>query len=239
MTQITKNDKIILVLSIYVIIELYIHSIVEYSQTYLYVTETVDFIICLYFIYDFFYRYYKTDNKLSFIRSNWIDLVSSIPTISILRIGRVVRIIRVLRIIRSGKYLYRVFNKKNSLSTFQNIVFLIILLNLLASVSIFQVEQELNPFFNSIQNSIWWCLITTTTLGFVQDFAPVTYTGKILSVLLISLGMVLFGSFTAMMADIYIEDEVLKKEIERLHDKIDKINDKLDKVINNNSDNQT
>jgi len=48
-----------------------------------------DFIICLVFQYDFFYRFATSRNKLRFLKWGWIDFVSSIPTIDVLRWGRI------------------------------------------------------------------------------------------------------------------------------------------------------
>lgn len=139
MKRLTTFEKLIVILSIYVIVELYISSVITYSPTVSIWTQRIDFIICILFLYDFFSRLIKAKEKGSFLKYNWIDFISSIPTIGILRIGRIVRIIRVLRILRSGKVFYRFLDKNNSLSTFGYIVILNIFLILLASISLYHL----------------------------------------------------------------------------------------------------
>ena len=63
---------------------------------------------------------------------------------------------------------------------------------------------------------MWWCIITTITLGFVQDVVPITAAGKLYFVFLIALRMVLLGTFTGMVADYFISDEETKEELKNL-----------------------
>ena len=229
--KISKFEKIILFLSIYVILELYIHSILIYPEIVITITEIIDFIICLIFLFDFFIRWKQSKEKLKFLNSNWIDFLSSIPMIGVLRIGRAVRIIRVLRIARSGRIFYKFINKNNSLSTFKSIVILNIILLTFASISIYQLEHNINPYFNNLKDSFWWCIITTTTLGFVKDITPLSPEGKLLSVILIGLGILLFGTFTAMVADFFIGDEEIRTEIKDVKKKLNQIEEKINILL--------
>ena len=86
---------------------------------------------------------------------------------------------------------------------------------------------------------MWWCIITTVTLGFVQDVAPITVAGKLYSVFLIVLGMVLFGTFTGMVADYFISDEEIKDEIKNLNIKLTDIENKLDTLLKSKSNSKT
>ena len=232
-------DKLIISLSIYTIVELYIGSVIDYNETIQYCTESLDFVICLIFLFDFFKRLTISRSKVRFIYSNWIDFVSSIPTVGVLRIGRVVRIIRVLRLVRSGRVFYRIINRDNAISTFRTVVIFIIILIIMSSLSIHHLEKNVNPFFETIYNSLWWCIITTVTLGFVQDAVPITVAGKLYSVFLIVLGMVLFGTFTGMVADYFISDEEIKDEIKNLNIKLTDIENKLDTLLKSKSNSKT
>jgi hypothetical protein len=61
---------------------------------------TLDTIICMFLIADFFLRLNLSQDKGWYFRRYWIDLISSIPFYGILRIGRLVRINRFLRLFR-------------------------------------------------------------------------------------------------------------------------------------------
>ena len=231
-------DKLIVLLSIYTIIELYLNSILSYSESLQYYTNRVDFAICLLFLYDFFSHLIKAKRKASYLYSHWIDFVSSIPTVGILRIGRIVRIIRVLRAIRSAKVFYKIIDKNNSISTFQSVVVFIIIVIFIASIGIYNLEKDINPFFTSIKDAIWWSFITVTTLGFVQDVAPITDAGKVFSFILIGLGIILIGTFTGMVADYFISDEEIKDEVGKINEKLINIEQKIDELLKSKSDSQ-
>jgi len=224
-------EIIILFLSIYVVIELYISSIVSYPYNVTVWAERVDIFICIIFLFDFFNRFFRVDNKWQFLKGNWIDFISSIPTVGFLRIGRIVRIIKVLRVLRSGKTFYRFIDKDNSSSTFRYVVLLNIILILLSSLSLYHIEHEVNSDISTIGDSIWWCLITTTTLGFVRDVEPITIEGKALSVILIGLGIMLFGTFTGMVTDYFVGDEDIRKDISNVNNRLDVIEKKLDRLL--------
>ena len=47
-------------------------------------------------------------------------------------------------------------------------------------------------FFTSIPATMWWCMVTLTTTGY-GDMFPVTFGGRVIAVLTMLLGLVLFG----------------------------------------------
>ncbi len=86
---------------------------------------------------------------------------------------------------------------------------------------------------------MWWYIITTITFGFVQDVAPITAAGKLYSVFLIAMRMVLLGTFTGMVADYFISDEETKDEVKNLNIKLTDIENKLDTLLKSKSNSKT
>ena len=222
MKHLSLSEKLILVLSIYVVLELYISSIYQFSKPTLVLFERIDFAICLIFLTDFFYYLYKSENKKIFLKGHWIDFISSIPFVGVLRIGRFVRIVRVFRLIRSGKVFYEYINKNKSYSTLQVILMLTGLLILLSSISVFTIENPVNPEFGSLLDSFWWSVVTLSTVGY-GDVVPITPEGKVFSVMLIGMGIVLIGTLTGFLTDYFIDDEELIERLERIEDKLDRL----------------
>lgn len=230
-------QSLLLVLSIYVVIELYVSTVVQFTPDIQEILAWIDFGICLLFLYDFFYGIYHAENKWAYFKVHWIDLLSSIPTIEALRAGRIFRVIRILRVIRSAKYIFEFFSKKNSFSTFRNLMLAGAGIILLFTLSFYQLEKAANPHISTLSDSLWWTTITTITVGFLQDIPPVTAEGKFLSVALILLGMIMFSTLTGTITDYFIEDEDiqdnitdLRSQIDQLESKIDKLTDKIDKI---------
>ena len=235
--EISTFQKILLWLSIYVVIELYVSSIITYPDELKEILETVDFGICMLFLYDFVVGILTAENKWKYFKNHWIDLISSIPTVDALRVGRLVRVIRILRVVRSAKYVFTFFSRKSSLNSFKNLILLSIGIILLFTLSFHHLEKNVNPHIDSVSDSLWWTTITTITVGFLQDIPPVTPEGKFLSVVLILLGMILFSTLTGTITDFFIEDEdiVVKLEemthkVESLEQKIDSMSEKIDKL---------
>ena len=93
--RISPLQIVILLLSVYVVTALAYQLIAKPSQSMLKILDLFDFVICIMFQFDFFYRLIKSKNKLEFLKWGWIDFISSIPTLDIFRWGRFVRIFRI------------------------------------------------------------------------------------------------------------------------------------------------
>jgi voltage-gated potassium channel len=114
-----------------------------------------------------------------------------------LRFLRVIRLVRVFRIFKFGRYfeslqlLGSVIRKKKSELIVT--VFVVLLLLIIASSLIYEFEREAQPDkFASIPGSMWWAVVTLTTVGY-GDIFPVTVMGKFLSAFIAVLGIGLFA----------------------------------------------
>lgn len=67
----------------------------------------------------------------------------------------------------------------------------------------YHLEKEINPSVNRYIDAVWWSFTTATTTGY-GNITPVTDAGKILSILLMIMGLALFAMFTALFADIIL-----------------------------------
>lgn len=229
---------VILFLSVYVLFALFIQLVFRLPSQINNLLDIFDFLICLVFLYDFFYNLTIAPNKLKYLKWGWIDFISSIPTIGILRVGRTFRIFRIFRLLRafkSLKYLvtYLFVNRANgTLAAASLISFFLVIF---ASIAILSFEDGPNSNIHSAIDAVWWSFSTISTTGSGDKF-PVTTAGKILSVALAIFGIGLFGTFTAFIAKTFIdpghkqeEDDlsIIKKQLEVLNGKIDKINNSI------------
>ena len=116
--------------------------------------------------------------------------------ISALRLARFARLFRVLRMAlffwRGMDELTRVLDvrlMKRSLA-------LCLLVVAFGALSIYGLEGHHRPVDN-IWDSLWWSFTTTVTGGFGDIHNPSTSSGRMLTVLLVIIGMILVGIFTA------------------------------------------
>ena len=234
-----KFDQLLLILSLYVVVELYLGTVIDYTPAMKEFTFWADLIICGVFLFDFFKGLKDADDKWLFIRYHWIDFVSSIPMVGVLRVGRLVKVFRILRVVRSAKIVFQFFSAKDSFNSLRNLVILSVVIIFLFTLSIYHSEHLINPQISSIGDALWWTTITTISVGFLQDISPASIEGKFISVVLLLLGMVIFSTLIGAITDFFIEDEDisenvkgLSSQLDRMQEKIDELNEKLDKVNN-------
>ncbi len=187
----------------------------------------LDTLICLIFIADFFYRFFRAADKAAFLRWGWIDLASSIPAIEVLRWGRIVRIVRLLRVLRafrSVKLFLSCLYKIRGRAAFSTAAISAFLAAIFSSIAILTFESVPGANITTAGDGLWWAFYTMANIDYGGHY-PVTPEGKAIRFLLVVAGMVLFGIFTGYAASSFMEDsekkesneiEGLKREIELL-----------------------
>ena len=199
---------IIVVLSVYVLISLIASTFFELNSEVKTVLDYLDNTICFIFLADFFIRFFKSENKLHFMKWGWIDLISSIPTVDFFRVGRLFRLIRLFRILRafrSTKVLITYVFKNKTKGAFTTVIIIAILMVIFSSIAILQVEDAENSNIKTAEDAIWWSYTTITTVGYGDKF-PVTTEGRIITMFLMTVGVGLFGTFTGFLASWFVEE---------------------------------
>ncbi|NND94906.1 MAG: ion transporter, partial [Flavobacteriales bacterium] len=110
-----------------------------------------------------------------------------------LRAFRVFRIFRALKLIRYNRALHR-FHVAAGIVKEEIILFFIVtgILIFLSASGMYFFENEAQPeTFSSIFHSLWWAIVTLTTVGY-GDVFPITLGGKIFTffVLIVGIGVV-------------------------------------------------
>jgi voltage-gated potassium channel len=198
---------IILVLSLYVLISLIVTTFFVLSDEVTVLLNYVDNLICIIFLVDFAIRFKKANNKLVFMKWGWIDLISSIPYIDFLRAGRVLRLIRLIRVFRAFKATKLIFehiNKNKKQSALTSVALISFLMVIFSSIAILQFEKDVNSNIKTAEDAIWWSYVTITTVGYGDKF-PITTEGRIIGAVLMTMGVGIFGTFTALVSSWFIE----------------------------------
>ena len=193
----------------------------------------VDNLLCIVFFADFLLQLARTRPRRDYLKWGWLDLLSSIPILPefrIARLARVIRIIRVLRAARASKNMFRFVLLHRARSTFGAVALGSIVLLLFSIVAIVNVEPSISP-----RDAFWWCLFTLIT-GEYGDFYPDTTEGRVITALLMTAGVAVFGTFTATVATFFLEkdqkqderrDEEILSEVAKLTHKISEIKSQL------------
>lgn len=128
-----------------------------------------------------------------------IDLVSLIPTYLALLLGqtqalhflRVLRLLRVFRVFQLGKMAHEGTSLMRALvaSRYKIGVFLgsLLIIVVMQGALLYYLEYDVNQQFSSIPRSIYWAVVTLTTVGY-GDISPVTIGGQFIASILMLLG---------------------------------------------------
>lgn len=196
---ITSLNIAIIILSIYILGAMIADTFFNLPKNVSDILGIIDNLICILFLVDFFIRFRQAENKWQFMKWGWIDLISSIPAIDLLRFGRMLRLIRLLRILRafqSTRHLIKHIMRKRKEGTFTAAALVAVLLLIFSSIAILQVEKDPESNIKTGEDALWWAFSTITTVGY-GDHYPVTTEGRFIAVVLMTVGVGLFGTFAA------------------------------------------
>lgn len=195
-------DLFILILSCYILISLLVSAFVQLTEETQVLLNYIDNAICVIFLIDFFIRFRNAQNKLQFLKWGWIDLLASIPNLDVLRPGRFLRVFRLLRLLRAAKstvLVYRFINSNRSQNALLSISLIALLMIIFSSIAILQFENVPAGNIRTAEDALWWSYTTITTVGYGDRF-PVTTGGRLVGVGLMTVGVGIFGTYTAIIA---------------------------------------
>jgi voltage-gated potassium channel len=207
-------DLLIVVLSVYVLGALIAETFFTLPKETSRIIALLDNVICLFFLADFVHRLYRAENKLSFMKWGWIDLVASIPAFEGGRTLRLFRVVRILRAFRSMTHIVQFIFHNRQRGTFTTVALLSVLLIIFSSIAILQVENTEQSNIRTAEDALWWSYVTITTVGYGDKF-PVTTTGRIIAAVLMTAGVGLFGTFTGLVSSWFLEDRKREEEARR------------------------
>ena len=205
--EISFFNILLLILSLYVLLSLLISTVFQLSGEIKILLNYIDNVICIVFLIDFSIRFKNSENKLEFMKWGWIDLVASIPSVDFLRAGRLLRLIRLLRVFRalkSTKLIYEHINRNKKQSALTSVALISFLMVVFSSIAILQFEKGINSNIKTAEDAIWWSYVTITTVGYGDKF-PITTEGRIIGAILMTTGVGIFGTFTALVSSWFID----------------------------------
>ena len=196
-----KGFDLLLIISILLsVLVVLFDSVTYYNEKYSAILYTLEWVFTIIFTVEYFLRIYSIGKPIMYIRSFYgvIDLLSILPTyisiflpasryLSVIRILRVLRIFRILKLIlyvgEANLLMKAIISSRRKI-----IVFLFTLLTMVTVLGsiMYLVEGEANGF-TSIPRSIYWAIVTITTVGY-GDIAPQTELGQALASLAMIMG---------------------------------------------------
>ncbi|WP_448517867.1 potassium channel family protein [Rhodoflexus sp.] len=213
-SQLGLLDLVVTVLSIYVLGALALDTFTTLDAEISKLINYFDYVICAVFFFEFWYRLFTAESKWQYLKWGWIDLLSSIPMIDAFRTARLVRIVRVIRIIkayRSVQQLLAYLFQNRVKGTFASAVLTAVLMLIFSAIAILKVETSPESNITTAEDAIWWAFVTITTVGYGDKY-PITTEGRVVAAILMTVGVGLFGTFTAYISSWFVEGNQVQRE---------------------------
>lgn len=186
-------DVILLWMIILSVTAVVLESVSTFRESYHQVFISTEWFFTIIFSMEYLLRIYSSPRPWKYISSFYgiIDLLAILPTFlglifdqtTFLLTIRALRLLRMFRVFKLGRYIKEaaVLVRALQLSIHKIIVFFgaVLALVLILGSVLYLVEGE-ESGFTSIPQSIYWAIVTITTVGY-GDIAPATVLGKILA----------------------------------------------------------
>ncbi len=162
--------------------------------------RAIEWVVTILFTVEYALRVYVVNRPRTYIFSflGIVDFLSFFPTyfifffpgLQFLMMLRVVRLLRVFRILKLQRYIkeIQIITRSLKASRYKIFVFMMTVFTivLIVGTMMYMIEGPENGF-SSIPESIYWAVVTITTVGY-GDIAPSTAIGKFLAMFLMFTG---------------------------------------------------
>lgn len=216
-------DLILMALIVLSVVAVMLESVDFIAEEYGRELRIIEWVVTIFFTIEYVARIIVVLKPAKYIFS-WlgiIDFLSILPTylsifllgsqgLAVLRALRLLRVFRVLKLMRfvsESEVLARaLLSSRHKITVF--FLFLLILVFILGSI-MYLVEGS-ESGFNSIPLSIYWAIVTLTTVGF-GDITPTTIAGQFIASMIMLLGYSIIAIPTGIVgAEIYREVDLAK-----------------------------
>jgi voltage-gated potassium channel len=190
--------------------------------------------------YDFYARMKSSNQRPSrFLARHWYEILAMLPlflfaaieqqafvgaalrSLRLIRLFRLVRLVRLANLFRTIRYL------KSSGFVYLVIIFTVTMI--FGSIAIYTVESDYPDANIKTHEDAVWFAITTMTISGYGDVYPVTTPGKIISVILIFIGLAVILGFISSLGATLVESR-LKTRLKLAEESRSTIKEKIDEL---------
>ncbi|RZS64584.1 voltage-gated potassium channel [Agromyces ramosus] len=159
------------------------------------------------FLADFAYRLTTAPKRGAYFfrHYGWADLLASLPfaELKVLRLFRVVRVVRLMREV-GPRTIWRTLVKDRAGSALYALLLMGVLVLQFGSLTMLYLEEDApGANITTASDALWYTIVTISTVGY-GDYYPVTNPGRFAGVVIIVVGVGIFGTFTGYLANLFL-----------------------------------
>ena len=194
-------DLSLIVLILFSITIVMLESLPDRSPLFYSRLNVMEWFVTSVFLAEYFVRIWVARRPWRYIFSalGVIDLLAIIPSFAglvfagshMMVVLRALRLLRIFRILKLTRYIYEGSQLWKALVASRNkigiFIFTVLILIIIVGTMMYMIESNQDSGFTSIPISIYWAVVTLTTVGY-GDIAPVTALGQTLAGMVMILG---------------------------------------------------
>jgi voltage-gated potassium channel len=171
------------------------------------IAAIIDLFLSAILLADFLGRLFVADDRREYFfrRHGYLDLLGSLP-LPVIRVFRIARVYRGINRVSAlgGRRLARKLIHERAQAALLAASFLVIFVLEVGSILVVKAEQG-SPDANIVTggDALWWAVVTVATVGYGDKY-PVTAAGRFIGVMVIVVGVGLFGIFTGYLARFFL-----------------------------------
>ena len=203
--------------------------------------NTLEWIFTIIFTLEYLLRIYSSPHPIKYMTSFFgiIDLVTILPTyigviftgahtflvLRILRVFRIFRLLKLVKMMKAGNTISASLKaSKEKIAVF--LLFVLLMVTIMGSM-MYIIEADEDSGFTSIPISIYWAIVTLTTVGY-GDIAPSTWFGQLVAAAIMITGYAVIAVPTGIVSAEFIKQKRKSRRSHALCDRCGKNNHERD-----------
>jgi voltage-gated potassium channel len=220
-------DIVLLVVIVYSVIVVMLESIPSFDEKFHGFLDISEWIVTILFTIEYILRIIciKTPKRYIFSFFGIIDFLSTIPKyLSFFIMGsqyitafRALRLLRIFRILKLVRFIGESNNLLRALKASRTKIFIFVFFVLVVSVllgTIMYLVEGPEHGFNSIPHSVYWTIVTLTTVGY-GDISPETGLGQVIATIIMIVGYGIIAVPTGIVSAEYVTHRKRKSKEEK------------------------
>lgn len=177
----------------------------------------VNILLTFIFLGDFAYRMKTARSRSRYFwkEYGWADLLSCLPfqQVKVFRLFRLIKVYRLLKE-KGAKAIGKAIVGDRAGSALLTLIVVAILMFEFGSLGMLKIEGPVpGANITNASDSMWYTIVTMSTVGY-GDRYPITNPGRILGVIIIIIGVGIFGTLTGYLANAFLTPRKPKPEAE-------------------------
>ena len=234
MMNLDRKQAFYLIISILIVIDIIMVIYVSFYSTNMTLKSvfyTFDFILCLILWTEFLYSFYHSDNKKKYLLNNILSIWGMFPYYFILfRPFKLVKLVQYIKLfaIHQESVILENFLKKTYLDK-------IISVSILFVCVISFLMKSFDSNINDFSTALWYVIVSMTGTGY-GDIVPGSLTGRLIGMVAMIGGILIFATITAVISSIYVSKisrdshNDLSSKIDDLREEVRELNKKIDEL---------